>query len=433
MPYRHCGPTCQQGPLLQKLNGFSIAVRLVMIVAFCLTAWPRHSAADEAETPLETDKQLIAKITKPAGTLPIHWRVTWREDPATKAVVSWNTIEEGAVHRLHLRSEDGSRKEVLNCQRNGRCSGDGHPLFYHHARLSELKPATKYFVQMESDGKKSAEFWFLTAPAADKSVQLLFGGDSRSGHTQRRFMNRRMARLLKELPGILALAHGGDYIVDGRRLDQWWLWMADHELTVTDDGRLLPVIPARGNHDSGPLFNEIFDFPPDDLNYYAVRLTPQVRWITLNTETSMAGDQKEWLQAELAAARPEHRWVAAQYHRPAWPAVKRPSSALQHCVPLFEQYNIDLVCEADGHNLKRTVPIRAGKQDPTGIVYIGEGGLGVGQRQPKTDRWFLQKPGMAIPAHNVQLLTFSNDRLDYKAIGMDGATLDEHVFSPREK
>jgi hypothetical protein len=389
--------------------------------------------ADDVKSVIEQDKELIAKITKPVGTVPIHWRVTWREDPSTKAVVSWNTIEEGATHQLHLRSEDGSRKEVVTCQRNGKFTGDGHPLFYHHARLTKLKPATKYFVQMESDGKKSAEFWFLTAPAEDKSIRLLFGGDSRSGQTQRRFMNRRMARLMQELPDTLALAHGGDYIVNGRVLSQWWVWMADHELTVTDESRLLPIIPARGNHDPGPLFNEIFDFPPDDLNYYAVNLSPKVRWVTLNTETSMAGDQKTWLKSELAAARPKHRWVAAQYHRPAWPAVKGPSSALQHCVPLFEEYNIDLVCEADGHNLKRTVPIRAGKQDPTGIVYIGEGGLGVGQRRPKTDRWFLQKPGMAISAHHVQLLTFSNDRLDYKAIGMDGATLDTYVISPRAK
>ena len=105
---------------------------------------------------------------------------------------------------------------------------------------------------------------------------------------------------------------------------------------------------------------------------------------------------------------------------------------MQHFVPLFEQYNIDLVCEADGHNIKRTLPIRNNKHDPTGIVYIGEGGLGVGQRRPKTDRWYLQKPGMASAAHHVQLLTFNPDRLDYKVIGMDGATLDTYVISPRK-
>ena len=411
-------------------------LRYACLLSVCITsAFVANTClAVDAKSVGEHDKELIAKITKPDGTLPIHWRVTWHTDPATQAVVSWNTIEEGKSHKLHLRSEDGSRKETIECQRNGKFtdSSSKFELFYHHARLKDLKPATKYFVRCESDGRKSPEMWFFTAPKEDKAVRLLFGGDSRSGQTQRRMMNRRMARLLSEMPDILALAHGGDYIVNGRKLDQWWVWMGDHELTVTDKGRLLPIIPARGNHDPGPIFNEIFDFPKDDLNYYSVNLSPEVRVITLNTETSMAGNQKKWLGEQLSEARPEQRWLVAQYHRPAWPAVKGPGGALQHFVPLFEKHNIDLVCEADGHNLKRTVPIRNGKQDPTGITYIGEGGLGVGQRSPKKDRWYLKSPGLATKAHHVHLLSFSPDHLKIKAIGMDGKTLDEHTLSPRK-
>lgn len=80
----------------------------------------------------------------------------------------------------------------------------------------------------------------------------------------------------------------------------------------------------------------------------------------------------------------------------------------------------------------RTVPIRKGKHDPTGIVYIGEGGLGVGQRRPKKDRWYLKAPGMASAAHHVHVLSFLPDRLDLKAIGMDGSTIDEYTLSPRK-
>lgn len=400
-----------------------------MVVLGCVAIVP--SARAESK-PIESDTELGKKITKPAGTQPVHWRVTWRDSPASQAIVSWNTLEAGKDHELHLRSEDGADKRTVAAQRSGQYSGKEQTLFYHHARLTDLKPETKYFVQCESDGAKSPEMWFLTAPNTDKAVRLLFGGDSRSGQTDRRRMNRRMARLLEESSEILALAHGGDYIVSGHRLDQWAQWMADHELTVTDEGRMLPIIPARGNHDRGPLFDEIFDFPPKDGNYYATDISPKVQIVTLNTETSMAGDQKKWLSTQLVAARPEYRWLIAQYHRPAWPAVKRPSSALQHCVPLFEKHNVDLVCEADGHNLKRTVPIRDGKQNPDGIVYIGEGGLGVGQRTPKTDRWFLQKPGIATKGHHVHVLTFNADRLDVKAISMDGSTLDQYTREPRK-
>jgi len=92
------------------------------------------------------------------------------------------------------------------------------------------------------------------------------------------------------------------------------------------------------------------------------------------------GDQARWLAAELSDSRSTNDWVIVQYHRPVYPAVKQPGSGLKSWVPLFKKFNVDLACEADGHDIKRTVPIRNGRQDASGVVYIGEGGLGVGQR-----------------------------------------------------
>jgi len=131
-----------------------------------------------------------------------------------------------------------------------------------------------------------------------------------------------------------------------------------------------------------------------------------------------------WLEKELKTSRPKHRWLLAQYHRPVYPAVKSPSSALLSWVPLFEKYNLDLSCEADGHNIKRTVPIRNNKHDETGVVYIGEGGLGVPQRTPKTDRWFLKSPGMADKGHHVFVLTFTPKELIGKCVLEDGTIRD---------
>jgi hypothetical protein len=297
----------------------------------------------------------------------------------------------------------------------------------------------RYNVVMESDGHKSPEFHFYTAPAEDVPVSILFGGDSRSGWEERKQMNRFMARIVEEQsnaarPPVVALAHGGDFIHDGRKLREWSRWLSDHELTVGPTGRLLPIIVARGNHDVGLQFNEVFDFPEKDANYYALDLTPAVRWVTLNTQVSTAGDQRNWLDKELAKSRPTHRWLAGQYHIPAFPAVKVPSGALISWVPLFEKYNVDLVCEADGHCFKRTAPLRDYKIDPTGVVYVGEGGLGVGQRSPKADRWYLNSPQAKTgEGHHLQLLTFARDGLTMRTIMMDGKLYDEATLKPREQ
>ncbi len=154
-----------------------------------------------------------------------------------------------------------------------------------------------------------------------------------------------------------------------------------------------------------------------------------MRLATLNTETSTAGDQRDWLASELAANRWRHRWYVCQYHKPAFPAVKVPSGALTNWVPLFEQYQIDLACEADGHVIKRTVPIKNMKPDPTGVVYIGEGGLGVGQRTPKTNRWYLQETkDNCGAAHHVHLLTFKPQQLDCRVIELEGKVFDEFTL-----
>ena len=112
--------------------------------------------------------------------------------------------------------------------------------------------------------------------------------------------------------------------------------------------------------------------------------------------------------------------------------MKAPGSALQSWVPSFEKYDVDLVCEADGHNIKRTLPIRGNVEDATGVVYIGEGGLGVAQRKPKVDRWYLQPPGMADSARHIFILTLKSKELKTKCLRLDQTIADEFTLKPRK-
>ena len=371
--------------------------------------------------------------------VPRQWRLIWHDHPATKAVLSWNTAAPGKMHRVHLRAEGNDEATIVTAARNGRYSAKSPELYFHHARLTNLLPATMYHVEIESDGVRSPPMYFVTAPEEDVPICILFGADSRSGWQARRQMNAMIARMVKEsyeferVP-ILALAHGGDFIATGSKLGHWSQWMSDHELTVGVDGRLLPIIPSRGNHDRGKLFNQVFDFPEDDDNYYAIDVGPQVRLVTLNTETSVAGEQLNWLAEELEASRPKYRWLIAQYHRPAFPAVKNPWTNLNYWVPLFEKFNVDLVCEGDGHVIKRTSPIRDHRIDPSGVTYIGEGGLGVEQRRPKEGRWYLEETSAKVGrGHHVQMLTFDPKKLTYRVILMGGEVFDEHQIGVRSR
>ena len=364
------------------------------------------------------------------GIAPAQWRLTWTEDPAHRVTISWSTREKGSKHIVRYdivpRAEKGERHaHQRTAQQNGAYTlnkeevGKLRGAYYHHARIQNLKPSTTYWFQIESDGVRSPELHFQTAPADDRPFRLVHGGDSRSGHTARRQINTYIGLLADEFPDLIAFAHGGDYILWGELWTHWRPWLSHHELTTSPSGRVLPMIPTRGNHDPGPLFDQIFDGAGDSsLNYYTIDLTPKVSLITLNSEISAAGDQAKWLERELRRLRPKRRWLLAQYHRAIYPAVKNPAAMKEHWVPLFEKYDLDIALESDGHAVKRTVPIRAEALDPTGVVYIGEGGLGVPQREAKSDRWFLQEPGMSGSEHHVVLLEFGEGHLTSRIFGL---------------
>ncbi len=377
---------------------------------------------------------LAANAQALSGANPGHLRVVWTVDPAHRATVSWSTSSAGTTHEVYLDTQPrggnlSAYARKVKAATNGVYLDGGAS--YHHADVTGLEPSTTYYFVVVSDGKASPERHFLTAPADDRPFRLLSGGDSRSGIAERRRINQLMARQLDQDPGIIAFAHGGDYNENPAVWSEWSGWLEDHALTFSSNGRVLPIIPARGNHEGdAKMFNQVFGFPGGTANdYYVTKLGANVTFITLDTAASIGGDQSKWLEQQLQAAQ-SSRWIVPSYHRPAFPAVKTASGALQFWVPLFEKYNVDVVCESDGHVLKRTVPIRNGKQDPTGIVYVGEGGLGVSQRTP-VSQWYLKAPGMAKSAHHVQVFSFTPEKLVYEARGINGNTEDTYSFQPR--
>jgi hypothetical protein len=386
-----------------------------------------------------------AAVKPPAAPPLAHFRVMWLHNPAEQAMISWTTPDQGTSHVVHYDTESRkgrlsayaykttalpSRKYTMLPTDAGTPEGWAQNVF-----LPKLTPATKYYFVIVSDRAVSREFHFVTAPADERAVKLLYGADSRRPpelphpHLNRRLMNRRIAALVEEQPEILAMAHGGDYCSHA----EWRFlrdWLSDHELTITAEGRILPIIPARGNHEGRGGFDEVFFWPElTTPYYYSTALSGRAALLTLNTNASKAGDQRDWLEAELMRQRKEPgKWVVVQYHVPAYPSVKPVQNGAQqrqHWVPLFEQHQVDLVCEADDHMLKRTVPIYQDKHDPErGITYIGDGGLGVPQRIPDLTRWYLKSPGFATPAHHVHLIEFAQEEIRVTAIGIDAQLLD---------
>lgn len=391
--------------------------------------------------PLFAQEKHIVPLEKSAE--PLHLWVQFGEHPDREAVVSWSTTVLGNTQRVYIDTvKRNAEVETYTRQIKQIHSGPytiekeekAMQAWYHHAYLDKLEPATPYYITVETDGSKSGEYYFITAPADDTEVALLLGGDSRLGDDRiektnaRRGMNARMRKLLEENPDIVGLAHSADYTNTGRWSELFY-WLNDHfEETTTEDGRLLPIFPARGNHDTRIGFEEMFWWPnrKNDF-YYTVNINNTTALVILNTEISLIGDQRVWLEEQLKNLRPEKKWLTTMYHRPAFPSVRAyedGEARRRTWVPLFEKYRIDLVTSGHDHSLKRTLPILDTKPNAEGIVYIGDGGLGVRPRDVDATRWYLKSPGIAQSIYNVHFVRYTPDAIHIKAVGMNGELLD---------
>ena len=389
-------------------------------------------------------------------------RVTWTTDPAHTATLSWDTLTAGSKHVLYYdthahagkvsdyahempASKNGVYKELSIFSQHKRKNNTilksilpkTTELYYHHVELKNLQPDTTYFLMVKSDEQFSRELHFTTAPDKDKKFKLIFGGDSRTDIVAARAVCTMISRYFEEDDSILALLHGGDY-ANRPNVDKWKVWLDIYSKTTTASGRLLPIIPVRGNHEgkADPIYDQAYNWPGGvNKNYYVTTLSPEVGIVILNSEIEPKGLQQQFLVDSLGQFQDDNvNWQLAAYHTPLYPAVKKVKKRTKKAwVPIFEKFDLNLVLECDGHNIKRTVPIRADKVSDDGIVYLGEGGMGAPQRSAKQNLWYLQKPGYFDKGHHIMTLEFSEHSILYTTIKLGGQIVDSTAFKSKTR
>jgi hypothetical protein len=308
-------------------------------------------------------------------------RLTYREDPATTAVIGWDQ-ESGSQPVLYYGLQDKKQdyKAYPHSQSPNRViSYLG--MNNHFVRLVDLLPDTVYYFVIKDSEGVSRRYQFRTFPLKNKAgISIIAGGDSRNNRTTRRNANQLAALLQPDL-----ILFDGDMT----NLDlpqEWRRWFEDWQLTINEQGRLIPILAARGNHEiKNESIYHLFDTPSEEV-YYALNFGGNLlRVYTLNSEISALGRQRDWLEKDLAQN--PSVWKIVQYHRPIAPhAPGKAFRGLQYraWASLLYQYGVDIVVECDAHVYKLTYPIKPDpngedgyiREDKKGTIYIGEGGWG---------------------------------------------------------
>ena len=198
---------------------------------------------------------------------------------------------------------------------------------------------------------------------------------------------------------------GGDMTADDSG-NSWKEWFDDWQYTMGPSRQLIPIIPARGNHEaSNQSIVDLFDVRSSEVYYGLTLGGGLVRIYTLNTLIPSSGSQKTWLEGDLKKSQ-RATWRFAQYHhtiRPHTSSKPEKDELLINWATLFHKYNMNLVVESDAHVVKWTYPIRpsneAGSEqgfirdDQAGTVYVGEGCWGAPLRANNDDKSWTRASG----------------------------------------
>lgn len=352
--------------------------------------------------------------------------ITWQRDPTTTATIQWFGPASGPeIPKVRYSPRKGSAD--IQEQSGQRIPFPQTDQFLYRVELEKLVPATEYKIAI---GEGS--YWFRTMPAkASRPIQFVSGGDSGVNGAAA----RSNARAGEQDPDFIVI--GGDIAYDNAKAPLLWIrfFRQYHQTVKAPGGRLVPLVVGLGNHEvlggylqprsKAPFFLTTFSLYAER-TFASLDVGDYLSLVLLDSGhvTRIEGPQTEWLEKTLAE-RQERPHVFVYYHVPAWPSV-RPflvgELQRKHWVPLFEKYGVDAVFEHHDHAFKRTHPLRAGKVDPTGIVYFGDGAWGQ-IRVPRTPQqsWYL---AASTSAHHIYVHRLDGPRRAHVAIDEFGRVID---------
>lgn len=383
---------------------------------------------------------------------PIAVYLTWQRSPESTMTISWISTVERTEDLIEFHAEDETAwKSTMGAHVSMPL---GAPYLIHKVELTNLQPAKNYYFRTGSD---ATVYKFQTMPAVlTGSINFVVGGDMY--HDGIEYLHETNLQAAKTGP-LFALV-GGDiaYAADqsfkflprwahgwidrmvGQKVDRWLEWLiAWKNDMVTPDGRLVPMLPVLGNHDTNggfsqtpkeaPFFYALFAMPGPQ-GYNVLDFGNYMSLVLLDSGHThpIRGEQAKWLDATLA----ERQNIAhkiALYHVPAFPSVRKLND--EHCasvrnnwVPIFEKYHLAAAFEHHDHAYKRTYPIKDNHIDRQGVMYFGDGAWGVDKPRNArrvVEKWYLAN--FASARHFIHVVLYG-DRMQVTAINSQGTVLD---------
>jgi hypothetical protein len=365
----------------------------------------------------------------PSKDLPDQVMLTWSSDPGTGIDVQWRTdtvINDGVVKYREI----GGTEEFISVA--GRYRMDDRVLLNDRsvnrftAQLRNLKPGIKYEYLIPPQDKYQESQTFST-PAGDGDFTYIWFGDTH--HSPKFGELIRTAETRHPEAAFYSIA--GDIVSDGLYRNQWDD-IFDFSAEVISQKPLM-VVP--GNHDNrgglgALMFRELFSYPmngPEGVEKeQTYSFTYKNALFLMIDATSPIDAQTEWIERELAGSSAE--WKFAMFHFPPYSSDGGyPEIRMKWC-SLFDKYHVDMVMSGHVHNYLRTKPMKDEKpvSSPSeGTIYLIS--IGIPDNDPQARLPFAESQVSGEMLY--QKVTINGNKLDYKAMNIDGVVRDQMTIT----
>lgn len=292
------------------------------------------------------------------------------------------------------------------------------PARKHRVVLEGLIPGKEYEYRICSGEEEGDPHRFRPAVRPGTPFSFVVYGDTRSdGETHRRVTEA----IRKERP--LFLLHTGDLVARGGTSRLWDDFFAEARDLLAES----PLYPTLGNHeDDADDYFDAFELPGTE-RWYSFDVG-DAHFIALDSNKAWLASsrQREFLTRDLE----EHAtspWVFAYFHHPPYSTTKKMSRDLEALLlratllPPLERFRVTAVFNGHNHNYQHSLV--------KGIHYITTAGGGaalydLGDAQP----WTVAR----AKVHHFTRVTIAPEKVTVRAIGLDGATIEEFTILPEE-
>ena len=376
------------------------------------------------------------------------------QDNSTSRTIMWQSDNSEADAVIEYRLEGAEKSQTIEATDKA-FTDDGSTTYIHEATVTGLTPNTKYEYRVGYGADRRSD-WYRLETAGANVYDVLIYPDSQSGDYSQWEEIVRSSALRN--PRTSLYISMGDLVDNGEHAYQWRTWLN----SIKPLSANVPLATTLGNHEMYTLdwkmrepyaYLNYFGVPPNgneifNRRYYSYDFG-DVHYVVLDTmlyesnhednhdthHPDLYDVQVQWLRQDLAAN--TKKWTVVLMHRdPFQYAFNRPGANRDVgfneegvlFMPIFDEFNVDLVLSAHLHSYRNRGHVRNFDRDASGPLYILTGIAGDTRRPNWKEHPLDVYVAPDRDKNNYMTMTVTPNKLIVKAFLPDGTQLDESVI-----